>query len=232
MGGFKIGAGTNSVSNPNLTGARWGVWGCHGEAPTAACVQCWVPAKHWCMSIFIRSNWHPRILCAGPRCYRIISACTSRPAPCGLHRRSTGYFSSLNLPCQVPQPTSQILDPLHGWESFRAGFGASTWEWLTAATRPRWTFWERIAKFMGNILCANQISSRLWEYEWGFFGESGKYGFGNFRNICLDPTCSGVLGVERKAFKVFFKAPSRFLTRSNVFLQARHVEKISTGSVS
>ena len=70
-----------------------------------------------------------------------------------LHRRSTGYLPSLNF----PQPTSQILDPLHGWESFRAGFSVSTWEWLTAAKMPRWNFCHKLWKNMGNILCGNRF---------------------------------------------------------------------------
>ena len=31
----------------------------------------------------------------------------------------------------------QVLDSLLGWESFRKDYGASTWQWLAAATKPR-----------------------------------------------------------------------------------------------
>ena len=153
------------VNNFNFTCAPWRIWWCPGAATTAACVQCWVPPKYWCRIISIRSNWHPRIFFAGQRCNRIISACTSRPATCCLHRRSTGYHPSLNF----PQPTSQIHDPLHRWESFRAGFGASTWEWLTAAKMPRWNFCHKLWKNMGNILCRNRFllasGSMVWLWQ-------------------------------------------------------------------
>lgn len=32
----------------------------------------------------------------------------------------------------------QVLDTQLGWESFRPDYGAHTFEWITAATKPRW----------------------------------------------------------------------------------------------
>ena len=39
---------------------------------------------------------------------------------------------------QLPDMTGlQVLDSELGWESFRKDYGAHTWQWLTAATKPR-----------------------------------------------------------------------------------------------
>ena len=132
--------------------------------------------------------------------------------------------------------------PLLGWESFRKDYGASTWQWLAAATKPRsnqvkqkvmetlgssqYTILKADTGFSWHLdLWASQVWSTLQVFVIqicllidAIAYKTEVWWFSQYSDR------SGQLGIDRERINVYYNIPSRL----NVFLQTRNVKEIVT----